>query len=96
LIAYSDEEVQQEFTFVYNAAEIEFGELKFDDESKEERSGFGAAFIGSRAATGRIATAQAEGRYGVSEGAPDVFEVDPMLKPQQCKNVLSLRNVKLK
>ena len=34
LIAYSDGEVRQEFTFVY-AAEIEFGELKIDDESKE-------------------------------------------------------------
>src|ERR1700747_2217072 len=34
LIAYSDGEVQQEFTFVY-AAEIESGELKIDDESKE-------------------------------------------------------------
>ena len=34
LIAYSDGEVRQEFTFVY-AAEIEAGELKIDDESKE-------------------------------------------------------------
>jgi hypothetical protein len=34
LIAYSDGKVRQEFTFVY-AAEIEFGELKIDDESKE-------------------------------------------------------------
>src|SRR6202011_408231 len=34
LIAYSDGEVRQEFTFVY-AAEIESGELKIDDESKE-------------------------------------------------------------
>jgi hypothetical protein len=34
LIAYSDAEVRQEFTFVY-AAEIEFCELKIDDESKE-------------------------------------------------------------
>jgi hypothetical protein len=33
LIAYSDGEVRQEFTFVY-AAEIEAGELKIDDESK--------------------------------------------------------------
>ena len=33
LIAYSDGEVRQEFTFVY-AAEIESGELKIDDESK--------------------------------------------------------------
>jgi 8-oxo-dGTP diphosphatase len=33
-IAYSDGEVRQEFTFVY-AAEIESGELKIDDESKE-------------------------------------------------------------
>jgi len=31
--------------------------------------------MSSRAATGRIATAQAEGHYGVSEGAADVFEV---------------------
>jgi 8-oxo-dGTP diphosphatase len=34
LIAYSDGEVRQEFTFVY-AAEIESGELKIDEESKE-------------------------------------------------------------
>ena len=34
LIAYSDGEVWQEFTFVC-AAEIESGELKIDDESKE-------------------------------------------------------------
>jgi ADP-ribose pyrophosphatase YjhB (NUDIX family) len=34
LIAYSDGEVRQEFTFVY-AAETESGELKIDDESKE-------------------------------------------------------------
>jgi ADP-ribose pyrophosphatase YjhB (NUDIX family) len=34
LIAYSDGEVRQEFTFVY-AAEIGSGELKIDDESKE-------------------------------------------------------------
>jgi 8-oxo-dGTP diphosphatase len=34
LIAYSDGEVRQEFTFVY-AAEIQSGELKIDDESKE-------------------------------------------------------------
>jgi ADP-ribose pyrophosphatase YjhB (NUDIX family) len=34
LIAYSDGEVRQEFTFVY-AAEIESGELKIDHESKE-------------------------------------------------------------
>jgi ADP-ribose pyrophosphatase YjhB (NUDIX family) len=34
LIAYSDSEVRQEFTFVY-AAEIESGELNIDDESKE-------------------------------------------------------------
>ena len=34
LIAYSDGEVRQEFTFVY-AAEIESGELQIDDESKE-------------------------------------------------------------
>ena len=34
LIAYSDGEVRQEFTFVY-AAVIESGELKIDDESKE-------------------------------------------------------------
>src|SRR5258708_20322359 len=34
LIAYSDGEVRQEFTFVY-AAEIESGELKIDDESQE-------------------------------------------------------------
>jgi 8-oxo-dGTP diphosphatase len=34
LIAYSDGEVRQEFTFVY-AAEIESGVLKIDDESKE-------------------------------------------------------------
>jgi ADP-ribose pyrophosphatase YjhB (NUDIX family) len=34
LIAYSDGEVRQEFTFVY-AAEVESGELKIDDESKE-------------------------------------------------------------
>ena len=34
LIAYSDGEVRQEFTFVY-AAEIESGELNIDDESKE-------------------------------------------------------------
>lgn len=34
LIAYSDGEVRQEFTLVY-AAEIESGELKTDDESKE-------------------------------------------------------------
>jgi hypothetical protein len=34
LIAYSDGEVRQEFTFV-DAAEIESGELKIDDESKE-------------------------------------------------------------
>ncbi|HTD16453.1 MAG TPA: NUDIX domain-containing protein [Chthoniobacterales bacterium] len=34
LIAYSNGEVRQEFTFVY-AAEIESGELKIDDESKE-------------------------------------------------------------
>jgi hypothetical protein len=56
LIAYTDGEVRQEFTFVY-AAEIESGELKIDDESK--RSGLDATFIGSRAATGPIATAQA-------------------------------------
>jgi 8-oxo-dGTP diphosphatase len=34
LIAYSDGEIRQEFTFVY-AAEIESGELKIDDESQE-------------------------------------------------------------
>ena len=34
LIAYSDGEVRQEFTFVY-AAEIESGKLKIDDESKQ-------------------------------------------------------------
>ncbi|MGH9438138.1 MAG: NUDIX hydrolase [Terriglobia bacterium] len=34
LIAYSDGEVRQEFTLVY-AAEIESGQLKIDDESKE-------------------------------------------------------------
>jgi ADP-ribose pyrophosphatase YjhB (NUDIX family) len=34
LIAYSDGEVRQEFTFVYGA-EIESAELKIDDESKE-------------------------------------------------------------
>jgi 8-oxo-dGTP diphosphatase len=34
LIAYSDGEVRQEFTFVY-AAEIEAGELKIDAESRE-------------------------------------------------------------
>jgi 8-oxo-dGTP diphosphatase len=34
LIAYSDGEVRQEFTFVY-AAEIESGDLIIDDESKE-------------------------------------------------------------
>ena len=34
LIAYSDGEVRQEFTFVYGA-EIESGELKIDNESKE-------------------------------------------------------------
>lgn len=34
VIAYSDGEVRQEFTLVY-AAEIESGELKIDDESKE-------------------------------------------------------------
>jgi ADP-ribose pyrophosphatase YjhB (NUDIX family) len=34
LIAYSAGEVRQEFTFVY-AADIESGELKIDDESKE-------------------------------------------------------------
>ena len=34
LIAYSDGEVRQEFTFVY-AAEIESGQLEIDDESKE-------------------------------------------------------------
>lgn len=34
LIAYSDGEVRREFTLVY-AAEIESGELKIDDESKE-------------------------------------------------------------
>jgi len=34
LIAYSDGEVRQEFTLVY-AAQIESGELKIDDESKE-------------------------------------------------------------
>jgi ADP-ribose pyrophosphatase YjhB (NUDIX family) len=34
LIAYSDGEVRQEFTFVY-AAEIESGELRIDEESKE-------------------------------------------------------------
>jgi len=34
LIAYSDGEVRQEFTFVY-AAEIESGDLKIGDESKE-------------------------------------------------------------
>ena len=36
LIAYSDGEVRQEFTLVYGA-EIESGELKIDDESKEYR-----------------------------------------------------------
>ena len=34
MIAYSDGEVRQEFTFVY-AAEMESGEPKIDDESKE-------------------------------------------------------------
>ena len=34
MLAYSDGEVRQEFTFVYVAA-IESGELKIDDESKE-------------------------------------------------------------
>ena len=34
MIAYSDGEIRQEFTFVY-AAEIESGGLKIDDESKE-------------------------------------------------------------
>jgi hypothetical protein len=75
LIAYSDGEVRQEFTFVY-AAEIESGELKIDDESKE--AAWVDPFLGSRAATGRIATAQAEGRHGVSEGPADVFKVTPM------------------
>ena len=36
LIGYSDGEVRQEFTLVY-AADIESGELKIDDESKEYR-----------------------------------------------------------
>ena len=53
LIAYSDGEVRQEFTFVY-AAEMEAGELKIDDESKQ-------------AASVPLSTAQAERRYGVSE-----------------------------
>jgi hypothetical protein len=34
LIAYSDGEVRQEFTFAY-VAEIQSGELRIDDESKE-------------------------------------------------------------
>jgi 8-oxo-dGTP diphosphatase len=34
LIAYSNGEVRQEFTFVY-AAEIESGDVEIDDESKE-------------------------------------------------------------
>jgi hypothetical protein len=72
LIAYSDGEVRQEFTFLY-AAGIESGELKIDDESKE--AAWVPLFIGSRAPTGRIAMAEAAGRYEVSKGAPDVFEV---------------------
>jgi len=44
LIAYSNSEVRQEFTFVY-AAQIESGELKIDDESKE------AAWVPLSAAT---------------------------------------------
>jgi len=36
-----------------------------------------AAFIGGRAPTGRIATAQAEGRNGISGQATHVFEVTP-------------------
>jgi ADP-ribose pyrophosphatase YjhB (NUDIX family) len=75
LIAYSDGKVRQEFTFVYTA-EIESGELNIDDESKE------AAWVPLSSAVelplARIATAQAEGRYGVSEGAADIFEVTPM------------------
>ena len=74
LIAYSDGEVRQEFTFVY-AAEIESGELKIDDESKE------AAWVPLSSAVelplAESQRLQAEGRYGVSEGAADVFEVTP-------------------
>lgn len=37
LTAYSDGEVRQQFTFLY-AAEIDSGNLKIDDESKEAAS----------------------------------------------------------
>jgi hypothetical protein len=52
--------------------------VEIDAESKQ--AGLGAPFTGSGAATGRIAAAQAEGRYGLSEGAADVFEVTPMFE----------------
>ena len=86
LIACSDGEVRQEFTFAY-AAEIESDELKNDDESKE--AGLAAPFICSRAATGRIATAQAERCYGPSEGATDVFEVTLAAPERFCALLLS-------
>src|SRR6516165_1248290 len=86
LIACSDGEVRQEFTFAY-AAEIESDELKIDDESKE--AGLAAPFICSRAATGRIATAQAERCYGPSEGATDVFEVTLAAPERFCALLLS-------
>ena len=74
LIAYSDGEVRQEFTFVY-AAEIESGELNIDDESKE-----GAWVPLSSALELPLAESQRRRlkRYAVSEGVPNVFAVTPM------------------
>ena len=57
------------------AAEIESGELNIDDESKE---GAWVPLSSALKLPLRIATAQAEGRYAVSEGAPNVFAVTPM------------------
>jgi ADP-ribose pyrophosphatase YjhB (NUDIX family) len=53
LIAYSDGEVRQEFTFVY-AAEIESDDLKIDDESKEaSKLSLGRPVISLASATAR-------------------------------------------
>jgi hypothetical protein len=75
LIAYSDGEVRQEFTFVY-AAEIEAGELKIDAESRE------AAWIPlSSEVELPLSESQRRGlkdRYGLPEGATGVLEATLM------------------
>lgn len=71
LIAYSDGEVRQEFTFVY-AAEIQSGELKIHHESKE------ASWIPVGCAV-ELPLAESQRRRSkdsrVSEGPADVFAI---------------------